>query len=103
MASTAELRIAWAPACSGPFIKLYLHGDGAITIREATKEAFEALNAVLIKFDYETRKDDTGAYNCRIITGGTQYSLHAYGIAADINWLTNPYGSILITDMPIAM
>jgi hypothetical protein len=41
-----------------------------------------------------------GAYNCRPITGGTKYSLHAYGIALDINWQANPYGKKLITDMP---
>jgi peptidoglycan hydrolase-like protein with peptidoglycan-binding domain len=41
--------------------------------------------------------------NCRKITGGSGYSLHAYGIAADLNWSTNPYGSRLVTDMPGAM
>jgi hypothetical protein len=46
---------------------------------------------------------DTGAYNCRQITGGTNYSLHAYGIAVDLNWSTNPYGRTLVTDMPIGM
>lgn len=52
---------------------------------------------------YATRKADTGAYNCRKITGGTGYSLHSYGIALDINWQSNPYGSRLVTDMPSAM
>ncbi len=41
--------------------------------------------------------------NCRPITGGTKLSLHAFGIAADISWRTNPYGRVLITDMPRAM
>jgi peptidoglycan hydrolase-like protein with peptidoglycan-binding domain len=46
---------------------------------------------------------ETGAYNCRKITNGTGFSLHAYGIAADINARTNPFGKKLITDMPFAM
>lgn len=41
--------------------------------------------------------------NCRKISGSALYSLHAYGIALDINWNTNPYSSRLKTDMPIGM
>ena len=41
--------------------------------------------------------------NCRAITGGRAYSLHAYGIAIDINWQSNPYGPVLVTDMDPAM
>lgn len=41
--------------------------------------------------------------NCRKITGGSGYSLHAYGIAVDVNSLANPYGPKLITDMPTSM
>jgi hypothetical protein len=44
-----------------------------------------------------------GAYNCRAITGGTDYSLHAYGIAGDFWWDLNPYGSTLVTNMPQGM
>lgn len=32
-----------------------------------------------------------GAYNCRRITGGSGYSVHAYGLAIDINSADNPY------------
>lgn len=57
--------------------------------------------------------------NCRKITGGTGYSLHAYdpgesftfwsgvrinsAIATDVNSLANPYGPRLVTDMPREM
>lgn len=71
-------------------------------------EAFQALDGVMRTFDYVPRANspnawETGAYNCRKITNGTGFSLHAYGIAADINARTNPYGKALITDMPLAM
>ena len=103
MRSTAELRILWAPACTPPFARYTLHGGGVVTVDVLVVDALKALNAVLIDWDYRTRRADTGAYNCRQITGGTNYSLHAYGTAIDINWQTNPYGHHLITDMPIGM
>jgi hypothetical protein len=103
MRSTAELRILWAPACTAPFARYTLHGGGVVTVDVLVVDALKALNAVLIDWDYRTRRADTGAYNCRQITGGTNYSLHAYGIAVDLNWSTNPYGRTLVTDMPIGM
>ena len=103
MRSTAELRILWAPACTPPFARYTLHGGGVVTVDVLIVDAVKALNAVLIDWDYRTRRADTGAYNCRQITDGTNYSLHAYGIAVDLNWSTNPYGHHLITDMPIGM
>ena len=103
MRSTAELRILWAPACTPPFARYTLHGGGVVTVDVLIVDALKALNRVLVDWDYRTRRADTGAYNCRQITGGTNYSLHAYGIAVDLNWSTNPYGHHLITDMPIGM
>lgn len=103
MPTTTELRRVWAPACKGPFVRIPLNGTGVISVKASTVEAWEALNRVLIKYGYLTRKEDTGAYNCRPITGGTDYSLHAYAIAADLNWKTNLYGEVLVTDMPIEM
>ena len=103
MRSTAELRILWAPACTPPFARLNLYGEGVVTVDVLIVDAVKALNAVLIDWDYRTRRADTGAYNCRPITGGTNYSLHAYGIAVDLNWNTNPYGRTLVTDMAIGM
>jgi len=103
MRSTAELRILWAPACTPPFARYTLHGGGVVTVDVLVVDALKALNAVLIDWDYRTRRADTGAYNCRQITGGTNYSLHSYGIAVDLNWNTNPYGRTLVTDMAIGM
>ncbi len=65
--------------------------------------AMWALEQCFEKYNYYVRKEDTGGYNCRPITGGTGTSLHAHMIAIDVNWRTNPYGSHLVTDMPKAM
>lgn len=35
--------------------------------------------------------DNTSAFNCRRVTGGSGWSRHAYGRAIDINPLENPY------------
>lgn len=105
MLTTSQLRKAWGPPCRPASwrVTIALHGDGRITVDTRTQAAFAALNACLRAHGYRTRRSDTGAYNCRRITGGTGYSLHAYGIAADLNWQTNPYSKRLITDMPPAM
>ncbi len=44
--------------------------------------------------DYASIEDDnTSAFNCRRVTGGTGWSQHAYGRAIDINPIENPYVS----------
>jgi hypothetical protein len=104
--STGQLRTVWAPACKTKPSNPY-------------GLAYAALDAWMRHFKYAVREKDTGAYNCRKITGGSGYSLHSYGpaakfafwtgvtiatsLAVDINWGSNPYGPRLITDMPRAM
>jgi peptidoglycan hydrolase-like protein with peptidoglycan-binding domain len=66
-------------------------GPTRIAVAQPTIDAWRALALVLTRHGYDIREGDTGAYNCREITGGTGPSLHAYGVAADVNWLTNPY------------
>lgn len=41
--------------------------------------------------DASMAADNTSAFNCRAITGGTRYSVHSYGRAIDINTVENPY------------
>lgn len=44
------------------------------------------------------RDNNTSAFDCRDVTGGTSWSEHAYGTAIDINPRQNPYikGSVLL-------
>jgi hypothetical protein len=35
--------------------------------------------------------DNTSAFNCRRVEGSTRWSLHAYGLAVDVNPIENPY------------
>jgi len=41
--------------------------------------------------DRSMAADNTSAFNCRAVTGGTAWSQHAYGWAIDINPVQNPY------------
>lgn len=104
MRSTADLRELWAPACNVPLITRLIAPGVRITSHTQVAEAVRALAAVCQTHQYALRPEDTGAYNCRQITGGTSYSLHSYGIALDLNWLSNPYRrDRLVTDMPHAL
>lgn len=66
-------------------------GPGRIRIAPPTVDAFKALASIMNTHNYNIRKSETDSYNCRIVTGGTKYSLHSYGIALDVNGKTNPY------------
>lgn len=104
--TTSQLRRLWSPACPTGDMRTVTMWTGAkIVVHRLMVDAFEAVDAVMYRHRYRPRAPVTGAYNCRRITGGTGYSLHAYGIAADFNWDTNPYRSdgVLVTDMPAVM
>lgn len=103
--TTSALRVAWAPAATP---------KGGVFL-----EAYRALDDILHRWHFDAGKGDTGAYNPRRITGGTGWSLHAYGpgdrftfwfgvtvttaLAVDIDWTNNPYGPVLHTNMPRGM
>lgn len=105
MNSTTTQRRLYAPACQGK--------------GNLFTGALRALDTVMKTWGYAPKSGQTWGYNCRRITGGTGYSLHAYGpgglftfwsgvriteaIAVDINSLANPYGPRLVTDMPRQM
>lgn len=107
--STRDLRKLWSPACDFEKRTLNMYSGARLAgLNAQVFEAFQALDAIMRSFNYVPRANtpgawETGAYNCRKITGGSNWSLHAYGIAADINARTNPYGQALVTDMPFAM
>lgn len=104
--TTSALRRAWAPACRlAAGTTLTLNGGGRVHVDGRVVDAVRALNACLVAWRYQATAPDVGAYNCRPITGGTNYSLHAYGIALDLNWLANPYRTDgrVVTDMDAGM
>lgn len=90
--STSQLRKAWHTyeCAAGEMVEIAF-GPDRISVAPPTVDAWAALSRVLAHHGYTIRTTDTDSYNCRTITGGTEKSLHAFGIALDINWTTNPY------------
>lgn len=90
--STPRLRQLWkAYECKAADMVVIPFGPDQIRVAPPTVEAWKACAAVLASHGYAIRTPDTDSYNCRAITGGTEKSLHSYGIALDINWQTNPF------------
>lgn len=90
--STPRLRELWsAYECAAAQMVVIPFGPDRIRVAPPTAEAWKACAAVLARHGYVIRTSDTDSYNCRTITGGSEKSLHSYGIALDINWQTNPY------------
>jgi murein L,D-transpeptidase YcbB/YkuD len=80
-----------------------LFQDARLSIHRDALHAFTTLQAILALNGYVARRTTTGAYNCRKIAGTSSWSLHSLGIAADINWDTNPVTSNsrpMVTDLP---
>lgn len=46
--------------------------------------------------------DNTSAFNCRVVPGSTSWSMHAYGLAVDINPFENPMMTGGQADPPMA-
>jgi hypothetical protein len=41
--------------------------------------------------DASMAADNTSAFNCRVVGGTSRWSMHAYGLAIDVNPVENPY------------
>jgi len=90
--STPELRHLWRDyECNEARMLRIPFGPDSIRVAAPAVEAFTALAAIMVRHGYAIRPADTDSYVCRAITGGKLKSLHAYGIALDVNWQTNPY------------
>lgn len=106
--STSGLRAAWAPPCSSNRATFTFWSGCRVTCDPRVLPALAAMDAIMRRYNYAPTPPDTGMYVCRPITGGSNYSLHAYAIAVDVNWQANPYFPYPAPyaghcDMPIAM
>lgn len=103
MSTTDAMREAWYPPCKIRPARFTFHSGVAVTVDTRTVPVWETVDRIMRRHGYFPRSSQTWGYHCRKITGGEGYSLHAFGIAIDVNSLSNPYGKRLVTDMPIAM
>lgn len=115
----ARMEPSWRPGCPVPLEdlryvtvthrgfdgvdrqgELVVHADAAeamVTVFGALFEAGYPVRSMRLVDDFGASDDDsmaadnTSAFNCRAITGGTGWSEHAYGRAIDLNPVENPY------------
>jgi hypothetical protein len=73
----------WADELVGVFATLHAAGFPI--------ERMEPIDAYGGSDDASTAANNTSAFNCRAVTGGTGWSRHAFGRAIDINPVQNPY------------
>lgn len=80
--------------------ELVVHADVAEGLTEVFRSLFEQgypIRSMRLVDDFgadddaSMAADNTSAFNCRAITGGTEWSEHAYGRALDLNPVENPY------------
>ena len=122
-------RSTWAPGCPAAasdlsWIRLTFWGfDGArhtgelLVNRSAAADLVQVFRALYdARFPIEEMRittkaeqtgpptgdgNDTGAFDCRPVVGGTSYSQHAYGLAVDVNPFQNPYlkGDLVLPEL----
>lgn len=66
---------------------------------------FMAYEQIRAAWSYPLTGNDTGIYSCRHMNHDSSkpMSYHSWGMALDINWLENPAGNKLVTDIPKGM
>jgi poly-gamma-glutamate synthesis protein (capsule biosynthesis protein) len=118
---------SWRPGCPVPledlrYVRLSHWGfDGEPHLGELVvhRDAVDSLQAIFAELfarrfpirmmrlvddfgaddDASVTADNTSAFNCRPVTGGTRWSQHSYGRAIDVNPFENPYvtnGRVLV-------
>jgi hypothetical protein len=104
MRSTDTMASLWGPPKQSSKMGWFVFWSGArVFVRVELHPALAEMNRIMKRWNYSPDAVDTGGYNPRYISGTTTWSLHAYGIAVDVNWQENPAGGRLVTDMPRAM
>jgi hypothetical protein len=118
-ATRAELRYSWRRGCPVSWEKLRvitlthwgfdwrIHTGRLVVRRDAVWPMLQVMRG-LFERRYPIRQmrfvdaygaddhrsmvaDNTSAFNCRFVSGTTRWSMHAYGLAIDLNPVENPY------------
>lgn len=79
--------------------------DRILGVNELGYEAFAAYAEIAKAHGYKAPGTDTGFYSFRHMRHDPNlpWSVHAWAMALDLNWLQNPAGNKLVTDIPRAM
>ena len=105
MASTSELRGWWIGYdCNTlKYVRVSFPGvdkNWPLYVAGPTKPIWQAVAQIMESEPYLFRESAGGTYVCRDIGSTGSRSLHAYGLALDLNPSKNPHKAPLTTDMP---
>lgn len=97
-------RAAWGPPCHPALTPVIIAGR-QYSCDVSVKPAFDLLEQIRARYGYTQTGTDTGFYNCRHMrhNAALPMSPHSWARALDWNWLQNPAGNKLVTDMPRPM
>lgn len=97
-------RSAWGPPCR-PLLTAVVIAGRQYQCDISVKPAFDLLEQIRARYSFSQDGADTGFYNCRRMRHDPKlpFSPHAWARALDWDWLSNPAGSKLVTNMPRGM
>jgi hypothetical protein len=90
----------WGGHCTGAMSGVLLSNGVKGTCRAEIAALSTLVMNECIRRGYNIRQSDTGCFNCRKIAGTDTWSNHAWALAWDINWQSNPYTSGTQHDIP---
>jgi len=83
------------PSCSGATNNLatvtFARSQARVTVHKRIARLVQLLADETERRGYLAKPGQTGAYNCRAISGTSSPSNHSWGLAVDWNWQDNPY------------
>ena len=104
--SNSKRYAAWGPPCADTATGGRVTIDGrTFACHPNVVPAFEAWEAIRSLYGYRLTGNDTGFYVCRHMRWDESLpmSTHSWGRSMDVNWLENPAGNKLVTDIPAGM
>ena len=86
-----QVHSAWGGRCQiDKLVTIHVTGGVRFTVHRAIAPLVKVLAEQTIQRGYSLRPAECGAYNCRRIRGSDRWSNHAWGLAVDLNWNSNP-------------
>lgn len=101
----ARRRAAYGPPCDQSTFSTVIIDGRAFTCHADVVDAYEAFDEIREHHGYRLTGFDTGLYSCRHMRHdpAKPMSFHSWAVPLDLNWLENPAGNKLVTDIPEAM
>jgi len=86
-----QVHPAWGGRCQiDKLVTIHVTGGVRFTVHRGIAPLVKALAEATIRQGYSLRPAECGGYNCRRIRGSDSWSNHAWGLAVDLNWSSNP-------------